>query len=323
MRSIYHLCWTSHDEVQCRSEDDLIRLFNSIAEATLETESRLLADSEMTTHCHTVVACDDLKKFAQSSRYKYSRYFNAKYGRTGSLGDKKYFVLEIDGSKHIQTALSYVFRQGMHHGLSSIPFGYQFNSVNCIYMKELGKESDKKMMPQWLRHKYLSHNNEVNESIRMSANGSLFREDVIDTKFVEELYVSPKNFLFQMIRRSGSDWEEEQKNERSHSDIITLDKIEPKCFGKDIPKMISNEFGRNDKSQMTDIELCTLVDNHFVKRYCKKSEIDKCKFAPSIYMLNTSQRKDLANTIWELSRNRKIKYVSEDQIKRCILITSM
>ena len=124
--------------------------------------------------------------------------------------------------------------------------------------------------------------------------------------------------MFQMIRKSGSEWEEEQKNERSHSSIITLDQIEPKCFGKDIAKMISNEFGRNDKSKMTDIELCSLVDDNFVTRYCKNPEIGKC--APSIYMLNPSQRRDVANTIWELSRNREIKFVSEDQIKRCILV---
>ena len=42
MRKTYHVSLSSHDEVLFRNEADLIRGFNCLALATLETDSRLL-----------------------------------------------------------------------------------------------------------------------------------------------------------------------------------------------------------------------------------------------------------------------------------------
>jgi len=317
MRNIYHLCWASHEEAMCRSEADLIRMFNTLAEAVIETESRLLADSEMTTHCHLILGCDSWKDVVSRFRYKYCRYFNSKYERVGKLGEKNIYSLELDGNKHIQTALSYVFRQGLHHGLASTPFGYRFNSVNCIFRKALGKENVVIEMDDWKRFQYLSRHNIIGKRIRMKYDGELVREDVIDTRFVEELYVTPKNFLFQMIRKSDSDWENEQKDERSKSEIITLKNIEPNRYSKEISQLLSDEFGREDRGRMTDLELCQLVDCALAKKYIRRESNNNLT---SIYQVPIQKRKDIANEVWELSKMKRIKYVSEEQIRRCILL---
>ena len=89
MRKTVHLCLSSHDEIMYRSEEDLNMGFNCLALAVLETESRLLAEGFMTTHHHNLVQTDRYKELMYRSRYAYARYFNAKYSRTGQLGEKK------------------------------------------------------------------------------------------------------------------------------------------------------------------------------------------------------------------------------------------
>ena len=113
--------------------------FNCLALAVLETESRLLAEGFMTTHHHNLVQTDRYKELMYRSRYAYARYFNAKYSRTGQLGENKYFSLEVEGLHHTIAALNYALRQGLHHGLTSTPFEYPHCSANAFFRKELGK----------------------------------------------------------------------------------------------------------------------------------------------------------------------------------------
>ena len=138
MRKMCHLCLSSHDEVMYRSEADLIIGFNCLAIAVLETESRLLAEGFLSTHNHSLVQTDNEKELAFRSRYAYSRYFNTKYKRRGRLGEKEFFILDIEGLHHTLAALNYVNRQGLHHGLATTPFEYLHCSANAFFRKELG-----------------------------------------------------------------------------------------------------------------------------------------------------------------------------------------
>ena len=107
-----------------RSEEDLVIGFNCLALAVLETESRLLAEGFMTTHNHKLVQTDCSDELVRKERYAYTRYFNSKYKRKGRLGEKKPFLLDVEGVFHTQTAANYVIKQGLHHGLASTPFEY-------------------------------------------------------------------------------------------------------------------------------------------------------------------------------------------------------
>jgi hypothetical protein len=304
-----------------RSEADLIMGFNCLAVAVLETESRLLAEGFMTTHSHCLLQTDDYAAVMYKSRIAYSRYFNNKYGRSGRLGEKKYFCLEADGQFHITAALNYVLRQGLHHGLSATPFGYPHCSANAFFQRELGKACQQMILPEKFRHKYLPSNVRVPLRYRMGENGGLLREDIVDTGYVEEIYISPRNFLFNMNKLTGERDTEEQRKE---NDIppITIDAIETGTPDFVLKEAKIFEQGKVDKKRMTDLELCSIIDGQILPRLIKGSE------KTSIYNLPESRRAAICEALWqESSRYRSDtrgflvgKYVTQAQLRRCFCV---
>ena len=228
MRKTYHICFSSHGEVLYRTEADMIMGFNCLAETVLFTESRLLAEGFLSTHWHSIVQTDNPVYFARRSRYAYTRHFNAVYGRMGRLGERKAFITEIDGIARLMTAINYVNRQGLHHGLTATPFAYPHCSANAYFRKELGKDYSEtiRQTPREQRHHYLTRNVKVPVRYRMDEQGLLLREDIIDSAYVEQIYITPRNFLFQMNKYTDERTEEDQKKEKSDTPIITIDLIE-------------------------------------------------------------------------------------------------
>lgn len=323
MRKTYHCCVTSHDEVMFRDEEDFVHGFNCYATAVLETESRHLADGLMSSHAHFGLQTDRYSDVIGKYRYSYSRYFNAKYGRRGRLGLKDYLHLELDGLYHIQSCLSYIMRQGLHHGITSTPFGYRHCSANVIFQKELGKCTTAHLLSESGRYKYLPSHVVLPGTYRMDSSGLLLREDIVDVKYVEEVYMSPRNFLYQMNRLSDERWEQEQREEKSSSPLITLELIEGADSPDVVRRMKVNEQGRVDKRRMTDLELCSLIDNHYLPRMSGGSG-----FPGSVYGLSLSSRNDLANHIWQDMRMMQArrqdmypsKTVTEKQLIRCLAL---
>ena len=308
MRKTYHLCLSSHDEVMFRSEADLNMGFNALACAVLSTESRALAEGFLTTHHHLGVQTDNHKELFFRFRNAYARYFNTKYHRKGRLGERKYFSLEISGLHHTTTMLNYVIRQGLHHGLSATPFGYPHCSANAFFREALGKRNDPALIDAGKRHLYLPSNISVPPGYRMSASGLLLREDILDTAYVEEIYITPRNYLFQMNKLT-----DEKDLLEQHQALI-------------------NEQGRVNHSRMTDLELCRVIDDTIVPRYCKGSG------GLSIYDLPRIRRTEIGNALWQESRRSAGirpresglptgrnsflagKTVTESQLRRCLCL---
>lgn len=302
-----------------RSESDINYAFNCFALACWETESRPLADSEMTTHSHFGVCTDNARQLFSQFRYPYSRYFNNKYGRTGRLGEREAFFLEVDGLMHSQALLSYICRQGLHHGLSDSAFGYRHNSVNAIFRNVLGKGSLPDILPRTQMGRYLPRTHrDVPDGYRMDCNGLLLREDVIDTTYVEELYLSPRNFLYQMNRLSSEQWRNEQEEDGNGLPPVSLESLEPAYFKPSMSQLLLNESGRNFTNRISDLELCKLIDNVYVKRLGLRS----------IYELSENGRKNLGNGLYSDFRSGKISvllgrnsgFADVGQIRRCAAI---
>lgn len=324
MRKTVHLCLSSHDEVMYRSESDLILGFNCLAMAILETESRLLAEGFMTTHNHSLVQTDCYKEVVHRSRYAYTRYFNAKYQRSGSLGEKRSFSLEVDGLYHTTSALNYVIRQGLHHGLASTPFEYPHCSANAFFRNELGKTDNPRLIADGLRHHHLPRNKSLPPGkYRMSENGLLLREDIIDTAYVEEIYVSARNFLFQMNKLS-SDRDNDEQRQENDTPPITVELIESGVPDFESKQAKVFEQGRVDRNRMTDLELCSIVDEDIIPRYCKRGR------GSSIYQLKESERGQICEMLWQeccQSRYRRDfqhylsgKTITEAQLLRCLYL---
>jgi hypothetical protein len=303
-----------------RSAEDLNMGFNCLATAVLSTESRLFAEGFMSTHYHFLLQTTAVSEVMRRCRYAYARYFNTKYRRKGSIGEKKYFSLEIEGMHHTLAALNYVIRQGLHHGLAATPFGYPHCSANAYFRSDLGKTSPA-LMKEWNRYKYLPSNIKVPVTIRMSEDGLLLREDVLDVAWVEQNYISPRNFLFQMNRIAD---EKDLENQQKENGLppVTMETIETGVPDFVLKESKVFEYGRVNRSNMTDLELCALIDTMLVPKVCKERQ------DASVYLLSESKRAELCEWLWRecLDARRQKgtqsifanKYVSENQLRRCL-----
>ncbi len=299
--------------------------FNCLALAVLSTESRLLGEGFMTTHHHGLVQTDVPDEVMYRSRYAFSRYFNTKYCRKGRLGERGWFGLEMEGLHHITAALNYILRQGLHHGLSSTPFEYPHCSANSFFRKELGKVGNPILIKDSDRHLYLPRNISLpSDKYRMSDKGLLLREDIIDTAYVEEIYITPRNFLFQMNKPSDGDRDVREQKEENDSPPVTMEKIEYGVSEFDSKEARIFEQGRVDRNRMTDLELCSVVDGQIVPRYFKGAT------ETSLYLLPESQRASICEMLWNESRQARFakvpgkflsgKYVTEAQLRRCLCV---
>ena len=147
----------------------------------------------------------------------------------------------------------------------------------------------------------------------MNEKGLLLREDIVDTAYMEEIYISPRNFLYQMNRLSGQKEIQEQQNE-NNTPPVTIDKIEAGVPEFDVKKALINEQGKVNRSILSDIQLCDIIDNKLVKRYFKDSH------ESSIYLLSERQRANIGNLLWADKNLYGGKFTSTKQIKRCLAL---
>ena len=307
-----------------RNEEDLIMGFNSLALAVIETESRLLAEAFMPTHNHKVIQSDCPEDLFRKERYTYTRYFNAKYHRRGRLGERHCFQLTVEGVHHTQTLLNYVIRQGIHHGLVSTPFEYKHCSANCFFKKELGRLADSALIKEELEYKYLPEHKKIPLGYHMGADGLLLRDDVVDSKYVQEIYITARNFLFQMNKLTDEKAVQIQQEE-NESPPVTLDMLERGVQEYDYQKALVNEQGRVNNNILTDLEMCHVIDEKILPRYFKDNE------ERSIYSLPESKRAEIGNALWLESRDsfgrhgKNIlcnKKTSPAQIRRCLALNN-
>ena len=132
------------------------------------------------------------------------------------------------------------------------------------------------------------------------------------TKYVEELFITPKSFQYYMSRPTDEKWKAEQLEESEKCKPIDVGMIE-KGVVSDVELLKRNEFGRPDLSRMTDLELCSLIDKQILPRMNVQT----------VYDLSVSQRRSVGNSLWTKygkARNSSGKFVTAQQLKRCLII---
>lgn len=304
MKKTYHICISAGDEIYCRDEEDYVRCFNSLAIAIAETESSLLAESIMSTHMHECVRSEHPEELVRSQRWKHARYFNNKYKRNGRLGERKPFIIALEGLYHNLAAISYTLRNPLHHGVASTPFAYPYCSSRTIFRKDLGHDTVTELMQNHNISVHLPGRCRCPEGWRMDKSGLLLREDVIDTADVEHMFGTPRNFLYHMNRLSGEEWQREQERDKEQSKPITIGDIENGISHQTLEQMLHNEHGRNDYRKMTDIQLCHLIDKVILP------ELDK----ESVYTMTRDEKSRIAQYLYRTYR------LPEAQIRRCLAI---
>lgn len=304
MKKTYHICISAGDEIYCRDEEDYNRCFNSLAIAIAETESSLMAESIMSTHLHKCVRTEHPAELIQSFRWKYARYFNSKYKRKGRLGERKPFMITIDGLYHNLAAISYTLRNSLHHGITSTPFAYPHCSVRTIFRKELGHDTEPELMKAHNISAYLPGRCRCPEGWRMNKSGLLLRENVIDSSDVEHMFGTPRNFLYHMNRLSGEEWRREQEKDTGQTKPITIEAIENGIRHQTLEQMLHHEHGRNDYRKLTDIQTCHLIDKVILPELGKES----------VYTLTQDDKSRIARYLYSTYR------LPEAQIRRCLII---
>lgn len=301
MKRVLHLCHSSEDEVMCRDENDYIRAFNSFALALDKTESKSLADAQMSNHRHYIVNTSEPERLMRLSRVSYTKHFNSKYKRKGALGAQDFFTLEIEGLHHLIAAISYVNRNSLHHGVTATPFGYPFSSANSIFTKDLGRHEDIELLPKKSFHNFTGRNTKIPEGFVMDKNGMILRQNIMDIKQVELIYVTAKGYLYYMNRPTDERWKKEQEEDNNGAPAITPDIIERGTHLTSDLMLINNEKGRSDYKRISDIQLCKEIDKIVVSHFKQDS----------IYQLSYSQRHELYHMI------RSLYNVDEKQAQRC------
>lgn len=304
MKDTYHICFTSHDEVMFRDAEDHDVFINLMALHSFSTGTEIMADAEMSTHVHQGVFADNPMEFARRERMSYTKYFNAKYGREGRLGQKYTFVVKVLGLYHILAMLSYVLRNGLHHGAAPTAFGYPFCSVRDMFSEDIGLCGDVAVpMSRADIASRLPRYSDFPDSFQMNERGVFVRSSFMELRRTEQFYSSPRNFLYQMNRISDESWSQEQLKDNTGTPI-TLKDIE-NADEKTVAKMLNNEYGRNfNRTRLQDLDVCTLID----KELCRPFG------ANSVYQLTESQKMRIA---------RQLKYdfhVSDAQISRCLVL---
>lgn len=284
-----HLVITSHKEMLFRNADDVGVFLNCLALAAYSTDTRVLVDAEMSTHSHTGILSSKPIEFDRSTRIRYSRYFNKKYNRNGRFGDIGCYTSFMNGAAHICTAISYILRNSVHHGVSSTPFGYPFSTANSIFAKELGRSAPERMITSRSEiSSFLPRYSEFPDGYAMTPGGVFARESFEEIQLVESFYVSPRSFLFNMNRLSGEEWSKDQEKDGTGSEPVTLKSMETGCPESELSRMLQAERGHAFMNMgVDDFTLCGIVDNDIIKRFHKTS----------VYELSIEQKQKIANIL--------------------------
>jgi len=310
MKTLSHLCYTSHNEVMFRNADDMDYAFNSLCSALYKTGSICLAETFITTHHHGIYITSCPRELIRTHRISYTAYFNHKYGRSGPLGESGFFKQEIDGIRHQVAALSYVLKNPVHHGIAATPFAYPYCSANAYFRKELGKDTTPRLLTAEQIRQVLPRRAEFDPAWKMGTEGVFLRESVIETAIVENLYGTSQAFNYMLSRKSGEDWIKEQEKDGPSFSPVTLDVIESPVLAGDpdrensVFEMLRNEKSRFAPSVMTDIRLCGIIDAELAAR----------KDPRSVYQISREEKTALANSLY------KRFHCSPAQIRRCLVL---
>ena len=304
MKKTYHLCLSAGDEVMFRDLEDYHRGFNCFAVALYKTDSVGLVESFMATHTHQMVQTHAPKDFMFSFRNPYAKYFNNKYGRTGKLGEEIHFTLEVVGYHHTVAAASYILRNPLHHGVAPIPYAYPHCSANAIFRKEMGKFHQDPLLHARYHSRFIGRYAEYPDSYKMTESGVFTRESVLDIPQMETLYGSPRAFNYYMSRKSSEEWEAEQQKDSNGVPPISLCIIEQGVNMHETDRMLVFESGKADYRKVSDIELCTELDQLAGTRYGRQS----------VYQLSLKEKQGIAEHLY------RVRHLSESQIRRCLVL---
>lgn len=303
MKELYHFSFASHEEVLFRCAEDAGYFLTQLAIRAALHNVEVLADVEMSDHCHGIAEANQLSPFVGALRESHTKYLNRKYGRSGRMGEFGFFSRKLLSATQVQTGISYTLRNGLHHGVSATAFGYSYSSANEMFAKKRGVivPAGSALPPEY--RKQLPRYTKFPGELRVGEDGGILRSSFIEIARAESYYVTPRNFLFQMNRVSDERWVNEQKRDDPTHEPLKLGDLEPAFDEASISKMLASESGwKYDPSRLTDFDVCALIDRQMLGRFRKQS----------VYMLSEKQKHSIFNELYYDA------HLPVKQLKRCL-----
>lgn len=308
MKQLYHFCITCHNEVLFRDSEDIRNITNILALECFACQVELWADAIMSTHLHGVALAEEeqMALCCQRLKMRITKYHRNRHHGSGALFDPGCFLLPLEGNNHILAAVSYVLRNGLHHGQSATPFSYPHCSANHLFRRDLGKDT---IVPAIASRteiaRYLPRRSDFPDHFAMDRDGMLLRSSFENLQMLEHYYRTPRCFDYYMSRLSGEEWQREQRQDPVGDKPVTLELLEPATQNEPIARMLASEKGHSySASRLSDQDLCRIIDEEYVPGY----------HADSVYRLSHEQRIRIGDDLV-----RRL-HVAPAQARRCLAL---
>lgn len=299
MKEMYHICFTSHDEVMFRDEEDHGMFVNLMALRGYSSGTAIVVDAEMSTHVHQGVFSDCPLEFARRERMSYTKYFNYKHGRKGRFGQKYTYLQTVKGFMHQLTLQNYILRNGLHHGAVTAAFAYPYCTIRDLFAEELGfGKSTGAGYSREVMSSFLPRHADFPDEYQMDRSGVFLRSSFMEIRLAEQYYVTPRNYLYQMNRLTDESWSRDQRRDNT-GEPLTLEAVE-QADERSVAQMLKNETGKT-RQLMQDMEVCRLIDQ------------DILQGAASVYQLSESRKRGIARQLYYEF------HLPEHQIRRCLV----
>ncbi len=265
---VVHICIKSDTELLHRIDEDYRCSITKMALAAYRTEADIYAYSVMSNHIHIVGVFPDLGKFISGYRNAYSKWFNHRYKRFGSLGERHCFIDDLIGLDRKLRAVNYVLRNPVHHSVSDTSFSYDYCSARYVFRSEMHFGDDrsvKRISP------YLPRCRTLPKELFLGEGGMVSPISFLNVEAVENLYLSAKNFLYMINRPAYSDLDK-QNRQMSLGDLEHME---------DVESLYQNERRRSMSGLPSDLEVCGMIENLLPAgiTYCQLGDSEKAKLA--------------------------------------------
>ncbi len=237
MEKIYHVCthglakglWFIDDE-------DYAAGMNSVPVCAWIANVSIYCFCLMSNHVHFILRGekDNCVRFIREYKRQRSMQLQSKHSDNNVLAGSDIFIGIIDSVDYLKSAIAYVLRNPMAAGLPVLPGEYRWSSAGVYFseksfrnisLKRLGDLSDNK------RRKLLKTKLLLDDDYLLDANGIIFPGSYVDYRAVENIFHSPKRFLYHLS--STNDMEMELTTgiltKTSYSDTELLASIENIC----------------------------------------------------------------------------------------------
>ena len=249
---------------------------------------------------------------ARRLRHSYTSTFNKKYHRKGSLGEKNFFSLELRGIEHKAAAISYVLKNPVHHQVCVNPFSYPYSTAGLYFGSAVGKAgcgsgtvlTQKERVHETLARKLLRRSKPLTDLLRLDDRGSIDPASFVEYKAVETIFGTYNAFQYNLHRRDYEEWKQQQKQDGTDDEPVTLGSIEPWMSREEVEAFERKSKHWYRKEAVSDMELCRIIDTDIINRYGRKS----------YWHLTEDEKKETAKWLMENFN------ASEAQVCRCLAL---